>query len=527
MAASTVARLAALFAGNPSYYISCNTKRAKDKQNITQHKQYTDAIIEAHLAGGLGIGICPLLSDSTCNFAAIDIDTQNDDAEVDFADIARRIDTASLPVVMCRTRSGGAHLYLFLKRPTPAKLVRELIIKWADQLDIDGTDCFLPSADVQPVEEDGKPRITRSINLPYHNAADTVRYAFAADGTTKLSLDEFLNLAEAKRVDPNLLMSIEGDPCEQAPPCVQRLIIDGIPKGMRNESMMQIALYLKRVDPKDVLPRAYALNDRVCDPPMGMDELRKIVKSVSRRGYLYRCKVEPCKSLCNSAVCLTRKHGIKPSENNVIDQENALADLPPIDDMARVQQTVDGGVYRLRINGHSFTAPIKQLVSIRDAQVLFAEHLGLILPAKLGYAAWYEYIMQRVITARIDIQAEEDTDHGALRAQLDEFIAGRLKTPDANEEPMKQRARLDTAPILEGAEVIFRMSTFMRYCRDRRINLPQHSFHIAALLRKTGAVPARLRTPMGVVGVWKLPHLPDNHNQTFSDIQPAAGTNDY
>jgi hypothetical protein len=522
-----VQRFAALFAGNDQYHITCNVKRAKDKQNVTQKSAYTLDNIRAHLGGGVGIGTSPLLRDSTCRFAAIDIDCQDGADEVDFKSIADRVAKAGLPLVVCRTRSGGAHLYLFLLHPAPAKLIRTLIKSWADKLNIAGTDCLLPSVDFQQQEDDGLPRISRSINLPYHDVDKTVRYAFAADGETRLTLAQFLDRAEAKRADPRLLVSIPEDEQGQAPPCVQRMIKDGVPAGLRNEGLTQIAIYLKRVDKDDVLPRLAIINDRVVDPPLKMDELRKIAKSTARRDYLYRCKIEPSKGLCDSAVCVTREFGIKPSEQNQNEVAAALADLPAIDDIARVQDSEAGGVYRIRINGHTFTAKAKQLMSVRDAQLLFVERIGVILPGKLTFGQWYEFIMERIRDARIDIQAEEDTEHGALAATVNDFIAGRLKAADDSVGAMQNRARLEAGPIREGKEVLFRLSTFERYCRDKRLSLPPTQMATVMLLRKCGARSKRVRTPSGVVGVWILPHQTDEHEQHFDELPAADPNSDY
>jgi hypothetical protein len=402
-----------------------------------------------------------------------------------------------------------------------------LITGWAQRLHIEGTDCLLPAADYQLHDDDGTPHITRSINLPYLGGDATTRYAFAADGTTKLTLTQFIERAESMRADPSLLVTLPDDEHGQAPPCVQRLLKDGVPQGVRNEAMTQIAIYLKRVDPKDVLPRLSVINSKLLDPPLKLDEIKKISKSTSRRDYLYRCKVEPCKSLCNSAVCVTREYGIKPNEQDNNAAADALADMPPIDDIARVQDTEQGGVYRVRVNGHSFTASIKQLMTIRDAQALFVERIGVILPAKLSYNVWYDFIMERIRGARLDMQAEEDTEHGALQSQLNDFIAGRLKQHDAAMDPMQHRARLNTAPIREGEEVVFRLSTFERYCRDKRITLPQSQMRTAALLRKIGAHPKRLRTPAGVVGVWCLPYKAEGHEQHYDEISNADANHDY
>lgn len=516
-----------LFAGSSLYFITCNVKRPKEKQNVTQHRAYTADDFRAHLEGKMGVGTAPLMTDHSCVFAAIDIDVRDGAEEVDFKSIAARLREAGSPLVMCRTRSGGCHLYLFLRKAAPAKLVRALIAEWAARLQIEGTDYLIPTADYQLNEEGGKPFVSRSVNLPYYDAYDTMRYAFAADGETILTFDEFLAHAEQKAVDPALVMTMPDDPHGQAPPCVQRLMKEGIAPGMRNESLTQIAIYLRRVDTKDVLPRLSAINAQILDDPLGTDEIKKIARSAGRRDYKYRCRSEPCKSLCDSATCLKREYGIKPAEGDENAAADALEELPNIDDIAKVQETEAGGIYRVRINGHSFHAPISRLLSVRDSQALFLEHIGVILPGSLKHGTWYNYITPQIRNARIDIQAPEDTEAGGLRAHIDDFIAGRLKTYEEGTDIMQHRARLDTAPIQEEKEVLFRLSTFERYCRDKRIALPPTQVKTAHLLRRMGAASKRLRTPAGVVGVWQLPYSTDEHEQKYDEIAKPDTNSDY
>jgi Primase C terminal 1 (PriCT-1) len=525
-------KFATLFVGNTGYHITCRIDRPKDKQNVTQRKQYTIEDVKTHLAGGLGLGVSPLLPNNTCWFAAIDVDRRDDVDEVDFVSISERVQSAGLPLVVCRSRSGGAHLYLFLRKPAPAKLIRAKMQEWADKLAIVGTDCLMPSADYQVVNDDGVPHISRSINLPYLGGDQTDRYAFNATGSVKLNFHQFLVRAEAVRIDPGLLVPMPGDEFGEAPPCVQRLVKDGVSAGMRNEALTQIAIYLKRVDSKDVTPRLAVVNKSVLDPPLKMDELKKIANSVTRRDYLYRCKVEPCKSLCDSTACLTRKFGIRPAEHDQNEAGDALAALPVIDDIARVQDTEDGGVYRIRINGHSVTAPIRKLIHIREAQILFVERIGIALPAKISFSTWYDFIINHIRGARIDIQAAEDTDTGSVHAQINDFIAGRLKNEhddvtDGRDDLMQRRARLDTAPIREGDEVVFRLPTFERYCRDKRITLPATQVKTAGLLRKIGAHSKNMRTPAGIVSVWCMPFKHDEHEQHFDELPKADANSDY
>ena len=75
----------------------------------------SDRTWEEHLAGGAkGLGIIPLLDDGiSVQWAAIDIDVN----DIDHAFLGKKVEDLGLPLVVCRSKSGGAHCYLFLQNP--------------------------------------------------------------------------------------------------------------------------------------------------------------------------------------------------------------------------------------------------------------------------------------------------------------------------------------------------------------------------------------------------------------------------
>src|SRR5215472_2680855 len=74
-----------------------------------------------HLEGKRGIGIVPINKDSKCKWAVIDVDNY----DIDFHELLKKVE--DYPFVCCKSKSGGVHLFLFMKSFQPAKLVREYI----------------------------------------------------------------------------------------------------------------------------------------------------------------------------------------------------------------------------------------------------------------------------------------------------------------------------------------------------------------------------------------------------------------
>ena len=80
------------------------------KVNLTLLKKLvTDQLWSQHLAGeGPSLGIIPIMADNTSRWGCIDIDTY----PIDYRKIINSIRTLQLPLVPCRSKSGGLHIFL-------------------------------------------------------------------------------------------------------------------------------------------------------------------------------------------------------------------------------------------------------------------------------------------------------------------------------------------------------------------------------------------------------------------------------
>ncbi|TCA40292.1 hypothetical protein E0H72_21055 [Rhizobium leguminosarum bv. viciae] len=152
-----------------------------------------------HLAGTRPLGIVPVDGDR-CRWFAIDIDEYG----IDHAEIVKRLKKAKLPLVVCRSKSGGAHVYGWLTVPAPAADVRRKAREIAATIGY-------PSAEIFP-KQDAVDRASGEsgswINMPYHLAENTNRHAVKENGLA-MSLAEFLDLAERSAIAPDQLMALK------------------------------------------------------------------------------------------------------------------------------------------------------------------------------------------------------------------------------------------------------------------------------------------------------------------------------
>ena len=84
---------------------------------VVVRKQPTDDLWAKHLEGiEPSLGIIPIREDNSCIWGCIDIDQY----PLDHAGLIKKVRSLGLPMVVCRSKSGGAHVFLFVKEPIPA-----------------------------------------------------------------------------------------------------------------------------------------------------------------------------------------------------------------------------------------------------------------------------------------------------------------------------------------------------------------------------------------------------------------------
>mgnify|MGYP003109095985 FL=1 len=93
-----------------------NGSRADGKQQGKSYivrQEVTDELWQKHLEGeGPSLGIIPIRADNTTKWGCIDVD----DYPLDHSALFKKIKKLNLPLVYCKSKSGGAHLFLFMKK---------------------------------------------------------------------------------------------------------------------------------------------------------------------------------------------------------------------------------------------------------------------------------------------------------------------------------------------------------------------------------------------------------------------------
>ena len=345
---TTAERMMALFAGFANAHgthgepVQDGLKWAIKTTARTVREPVTVALWERHLKGEISLGVIPIREDGTCSWGSIDVDQYDED----FLRLIERASRAGFPLVPCRSKSGGLHLFLFLVEPAPAAIVQSALRDIAAKLGLAGSEIFPKQTAVLAERGDlgswmamsygptygGK--IKDQAGLKKTGAEMTIEEFIAAaeQARTTIAALEVLRRATRSRVAGNVGEAMnKGGPFGDGPPCLQHLVEGEMLGDGRKRALFHMGVYYKRANPDDWQSTLEMANHNYMTPPLPSAEVAGVVRSLSRRDYNYTCREEPMASHCDSLTCRSRRFGVgEGSALPVIAGLSKLDTEPPI-----------------------------------------------------------------------------------------------------------------------------------------------------------------------------------------------------
>lgn len=434
-----IGRFSSLFGGNKRSYGQFLPK-ARKKQ-FTVNEEYTREHVRSHLEGHVGLGLSPIHDDNTCLWAAIDVDIHGPNGQmVDLEKIEQQIARDKLPLIVCRSKSGGAHIYLFLKEPTDAARVRMTLTRWTTMLGYPTAEIFPKQVNLDQRPADVDRPLGSWINLPYFAAEETERWAL--DGGKQVTLDYFLALAEGKRISLQEYEHGADVDYVKGPPCLQEMVKNRIEEGNRNTAVFQAAVYLKRAFKDDWKSRLVEFNSMALVTPLPQQEMRTILGSVHKRDYRYKCREEPCKSFCNKEVCRKREFGIT-------DSDSTANEVPLIDKVEKVISTPIR--WDLTIKSKVVSVTTGELYNYEAVRQKVGECLHIVLP-RMKNQEWDTFLQE--IMGKVQIK-EEMTEEDVTYQRLCEFLRRARSDKDLLEDDRRDDLRRGMPALIRLTKVTF------------------------------------------------------------------------
>lgn len=441
-------RLRNLFAGYEDAFgiFEINDTRERDGKQVGKvalvKRPVTEEVWRQHLTGAQALGIIPIRGDNTCLFGAIDIDAYG---SFDHSALAKKVDKSRFPLALTRSKSGGAHLWIFFTDPVPAALVQTKLREFASAIGFGRSEIFPKQSEILVDRGD----LGNWINMPYYNGAEGGRYGIDAEGRI-LSVEEFVAIAELKKISAKQLKEFKikvKDDLSDGPPCLQHLITQGFPDGTRNNGLFALGVYARKAFPDSWEAKLEEYNGLYMDPPLAHSEVKEIAKSLKKKDYQYTCSNPPICHHCNASVCRGRKFGVgEHSGMPTIGGLTKFASNPPIWFV-----DVEGGG-RLEL-------ATEDLQSQGRFQKVCMETLNM-MPPFMGVKAWQALIQSLMENVTI-IQPPNDA---SPVAQFDHYVNEYLTARPSQKKDDLLRGKV----IYDGSNWMFRMVDLLDYLQRHR-----------------------------------------------------------
>lgn len=440
---------------------------------------------ERHLKGvDPSLGIIPIRADNSCTWGCIDIDQY----PLDLGALVNRVRSLNLPLVICRSKSGGAHVFCFVAQAIPASDMQEYLRTCAALLGESGREIFPKQAEILVERGD----TGNFLNLPYFNANETLRYAIKDDGEAA-TLEEFFALhAQYVQTPP---LAVPEAPKASAkfmadgPPCLQALCLQGFPEGTRNNGLFSLGVYLKKAFPEVWENKLMEYNMSYFSPPLGISELQIVVKQLAKKSYHYKCKDQPLLAFCNSGLCRTRKYGIgaEGPDSPRLSSLSKYASEPPL--------------WFVDVNGKRLELETESLFNQMAFQKACMERINM-LPPTLKKTDW-EGVLNGLLHEMVELEriqeASEDTKTtGRFNELLEEYCTHLHQAMD-RDEILMGRPWTDEAQQL----VYFRMKDLEAHLKRNALILS--SPKVAQRLRDLGGQSHVVWLKGRATRVWRIP----------------------
>lgn len=479
----------------------------------TRKEPVTTALWEQHLRGKRPLGVICIREDGMCRWGSIDYDVY----DTNLLELIAEVEKRKLPLVPCRSKSGGLHLFLFLREWVSASVVQSTLRDLAAQLGIAECEIFPKQTEVLVDRGD----LGSWMVMPYYGdtyGGKIQEQVGLKKSGAEMMIEEFIQLSDdrsitgeqaaklgrrrpprarsdmtgrAKVAQPGIEYPEPDKPFGDGPPCLETLAENGVGAGIQNNTLLNMGIYYKKRYPDTWKEHLEEAARTLLTPPGRSEGTQSVIKSLEKKDYFFTCKVNPLCDHCNSALCRMRPFGVgEEGDYPVMMDIRFMKSEPPIffvqfDGDRTVEVSTD----------ELFTYTNFQKASMAQGQRLFLS---------MKQADWVVALKSALEKATPVDDLDDDAlkevgESGKIRELLEEFLSNRYRG-DSIEDLLAGRPYFDEEDKL----YYFRLPDFDRYIqRDGIKNVTRGK--IVKRIQEAGGKTMRKNIKTRIVRMWSVP----------------------
>lgn len=462
-------RFSQLFRGKSNTYVRNELPKTrpqageKIKTKITNNEGKVDKdLLAHHLDGDFGIGVCPVNAEGKCYFGVLDIDYYKPKIKR----VLRFIKEYQLPLLPFRSKSGGLHVYLMLSKAISAKTMRETLnnISYYFSLDmIYGKG----KVEVFP-KQDKAEGFGSSVTLPYFNAEEPYTYLLDLDGN-KVDFKEALDYIQHHFTTIEAVKdAIEHLPYNDAPPCIQRILLSEEVGGEdtgRNNFLFSYAVYAKKKFGSGFEDYVHQVNETF-EVPLEATIVDQTCNSVKDNEYVYKCKDVPCNGFCNKTECRKREFGLGRDKGHFTGIDYGQ--------LFRYMTAEPYYIWKLRLQGQEQWKDVifkdeGFLLDQKNFAKMCVRYLNQ-APMQVSNNDWYA-ILNSVLPNIQNIEVKQESDTSGLSLLRNSFINYLSNKQARRDSPYQIKVGLCVRQVKNGqAKYFFTHKGFSDYLRNQKIS---------------------------------------------------------
>jgi len=400
------------------------------------HHDIKDQDYLDHLTGKQSIGIQPCDDRGMAKFGAIDIDDkQHSYSNFPYKKYLEIIAEHNLPLVPVKSKSGGMHLYLFVKEPIRAVAIRNFLESLLFTLKLPTNIEIYPKQTELGKDAEGKWNMGQYINLPYYNK--TERVGFNLDGTT-FTFDQFIEVIESNTYSADELeeFNIEhtkkilnggGEEFNDGPPCLAILTKDKLRDG-RDRFLYNYMVFAKKKYPDDWEKMVIAAPGKYFEPGANgvidwtEEKTKKKLKSWVRETKGHTCTEDPIQPVCMKAECRKRAFGYLSDKKRVFPSLSGLQKITYPEPQYTFNVTLSDGQTTKEVRAKN----IKQIIELDNIRAIIGAAADMI-PPKIKQNEFQD-ILDNLFPPKLTTPPPKGTTPDEL---LEEYLSKYLHGPKA------------------------------------------------------------------------------------------------